>query len=144
MLLSAPAMVLRLITALLLAAPGGFCFCGLLASFEPGVPASWRIGYSLVGLSCFAAAAWLGHCAFRASHPALAWAVAGLFGGAGSALICAWILFVADPGGGLAGFALAYGLLSGPIGAAIGGVAGARIASLSHKERSQESEIINQ
>lgn len=140
----APRLVARLITAALLAAPGGFCFYGLLASFEPGDHASWRIGYSLIGLSCFAAAAWLGYGAFRPSRAALAWAVVGLFGGAGSAFICAWILFLADPGGRFAGFALAYALLSGPIGAAIGGAAGACIASPSRKERNHGSRISSQ
>ena len=129
----APRLVARLITAASLAALGWSCFYGLLASFEPGDHTPWRIGHSVLGLSCLAAAAWLGFSVFRRPRAALAWGVAGLFGGAGSAFICAWIAFLVDPGGKFADFVLLYGLLSAPTGAAIGGALGAWIGSRSRK-----------
>lgn len=35
------------------------CILGFLAAGEPGVSASWRVGYALVGLGSFAGALWI-------------------------------------------------------------------------------------
>ena len=48
--------IVKLLAALALVAVAAFCGFGFLATFEPGPNVvAWRIGYSLVGLSCLAA-----------------------------------------------------------------------------------------
>lgn len=57
-----PTSVARVVTAALLAAVALFCVFGFLATFEPlsrSVQITWRIVYSLTGLSCLVIAVWL-------------------------------------------------------------------------------------
>ena len=129
--LSAPVIVLRVITALLLAALGEFCVFGFLASLEPGNHLPWQIGYSLLGLSSFTGAIWLGFGAFELQRVVLIRVIVGICLGASIAFFVLFFLFMVGPRGdvtrSLAG--VSYGLLGAPIGAAIGGALGAWIGS---------------
>ena len=51
--------VIKLLASLALLAVAAFCGFGFLATFEPPGSVGWRIGYTVVGLACLAAAAWL-------------------------------------------------------------------------------------
>jgi hypothetical protein len=129
--LSAPIILLRFITALLLAALGEFCVFGFLASQEPGSHLSWQIGYSLLALCSFTGAIWLGFGVFELQRVGWIGVIVGLCLGAFIAFCLAIFLFMVGPRGDVTRplWGISYGLLFAPIGAAIGSVLGAWIGS---------------
>ncbi len=129
MRLSTPVILLRLITALLLAVLGEFCVFGFLASLEPGNHLPWQIGYSLLGLGFFTGAFWLGFGAFELQRAGWTGAIVGLCLGGFVAFHLGLLLFMVGPRGDVTRplWGVSYGLLFAPIGAAIGGASGAWI-----------------